>query len=185
MFVCLFFYIFLTSRFKHKFPEDANEVPGGFLSDCNKVCLHCLATLSVNKMNVTYGLKICLQLWYANKTWRRKVVTIPPKEEIFLKLVSNIFVSAGNILWQLIPDSSCHLQRSAVNYGTLRRIVAMTGLFIEERFNTPYIGIELALFYYWETKSYATHGLCKCGFLLGAKYRSRDILHQVEMHLKA
>jgi len=26
----------LTSRFQHKNPEDPNEVPGGFLTDCNK-----------------------------------------------------------------------------------------------------------------------------------------------------
>lgn len=26
----------LRTRFKHKNPEDTNEVPGGFLSDCNK-----------------------------------------------------------------------------------------------------------------------------------------------------
>jgi glutaminyl-tRNA synthetase len=26
----------MFSRFKHKNPEDTDEVPGGFLSDCNK-----------------------------------------------------------------------------------------------------------------------------------------------------
>jgi glutaminyl-tRNA synthetase len=28
--------MFFHSRFKHKNPEDTNEVPGGYLSDCNK-----------------------------------------------------------------------------------------------------------------------------------------------------
>lgn len=33
------FYYFILSvcRFFHKNPEDSREVPGGFLSDCNKV----------------------------------------------------------------------------------------------------------------------------------------------------
>jgi glutaminyl-tRNA synthetase len=29
----------LQARFKHKNPEDINEVPGGFLSDCNQKSL--------------------------------------------------------------------------------------------------------------------------------------------------
>ena len=31
----MFFYFKLWIRFKHKNPEDSNEVPGGFLSDVN------------------------------------------------------------------------------------------------------------------------------------------------------
>lgn len=32
-------YAFLQTRFKHKNPEDINEVPGGFLLDCNEKSL--------------------------------------------------------------------------------------------------------------------------------------------------
>lgn len=35
-------YCCLHTRFKHKNPEDPNEVPGGFLPDCNKNSLEIL-----------------------------------------------------------------------------------------------------------------------------------------------
>ena len=30
-------FLFVPCRFQHKNPEDATEVPGGFVTDCNKV----------------------------------------------------------------------------------------------------------------------------------------------------
>jgi hypothetical protein len=35
----LTFSFIVRYRFMHKNPEDATEVPGGFLSDCNRVCI--------------------------------------------------------------------------------------------------------------------------------------------------
>jgi len=38
-------------RFKHRSPEDATEVPGGFLSDCNMVSVRVLSDIAVRSLD--------------------------------------------------------------------------------------------------------------------------------------
>lgn len=39
-------FFLVSSRFRHKNPDDINEVPGGFLSDCNIDSLHEIESLA-------------------------------------------------------------------------------------------------------------------------------------------